>query len=372
MTNDLLVGKRGSYIETQSGSYVLLSGSLAPEFIKESQLAEQPWIVPPWNNAWIQGGYGIRQVHFHLGQGNRCRNIFLDAEGCVWIAAESKVYRSAPLSNQTVKWNQIESKKLNVSTYGGRVALGKKEGNKYYFITTKEEGGVNIWRISNDWQETDAELIATRNEEVYPYDFHYDGRYNHWICPSFIKSSNDTYEYYIYTLDGEILDHYNAPYPGQQIAIDAYGRYWINAQGSQYAGIFEPGTLNNISWYYFAPASEIRGIGETIDGDIVCADKGRSQVIVVEVESDYKSYYVVRTNHKTYKAAPARDAVLAVSQDGDRIFFVYPELGIVKTIYLRACKGPYGQGDPSLYRYKIWHWNWSPNTSALIEYILGY
>jgi len=372
MTNDLLVGKRGSYIETQSGSYVLLSGSLAPEFIKESQLAEQPWIMPPWKNGWIEAGYGIRQVYFHLGQGSGCRNIFLDAEGCVWIATGSKVYRSAPLSNQTIKWDQIESKRLNVSTDGGRVALGKKEGNKYYFITTKQEGGINIWRISDDWRETDAELIAARNEEVYPYDFHYDGRYNNWICPSFVESSNDTYEYYIYSLDGEILDHYSAPYPGQQIAIDAYGRYWINGRGIKYVGIFESGTLQNISWYCFPPASQFRGIGETVDGDIVCPCWDSEKIIILLADSDYKSYSLVRSSSYPYKAVPAGKAVITIAKGADRFTFVYPRMGVLKTIKMFACDQPYGQGDPGLSRHLVWKWNWSPNTSALIKYILGY
>ncbi len=373
MTYELLIGQRGTYIETQSGSYVLLSGAVAPEFIKQSQLAEQTWIVPPWDNSWIEAGYGVRQVYFHLGQGKGCRNVFLDDKGCVWIAGGSYVWRSAPLQNQTVKWNKIESRRLqNVTTNSGRVALGKKEGTKYYFITARPAGGVYIWRISDNWEDDQPELVAERTEEFWPYDFHYDGRFNQWVCPSYDKSSSGYYEYYILSLTGEILDHYSAPYPGQQIAIDAYGRYWINGRGTKYVGIFEPGTLNNISWYYFAPASQIRGIGETITGDIVCADRGTSQVIIIEQESDYKNYYVVRTNHKTYKAAPAGDAVVAISIDGNRIFFVYPELGTVKTIYMRACNRPYGQGDPSLKRYKIWHWNWSPNASALIKYILGY
>ncbi len=393
-----MIGKKGLYIEVEDARFVQIGPQQSfPEvyenitrvtwhITRDVLMGFQPWIVSSWEWNIIALGVG-RYISYAWSPKDTGRNIYLDWDGNIWLPELNSNHITILHLNGRTPYDCDEPfhppyTRLNVSYIdAGRACLGLREGDYVYVLTTKANGSTfsqAIWKVPvPPANSTDRELIATFSHMAHPYDIVWDGHNEVFIVPSY-ESFGD-YGYIIYTVDvnGDWQDIHNTSKPLQQVARAKDGYYWVNCRGENKIMIIDP-ELDNVSWTDGSPivSAEIRGIGENIHGDIVATHRGGDHILFFLADEDYKNKRLLWVGHVTYKAAPAGEGVILTSLNEHRITLVYPQYGTFQDFRLESTGTsmvkPYGQGDVGLLRWKIWNWNWSPDTSAVYKWVLGY
>jgi len=391
MTNvsnlSFLIGRHGLYIETESERYISVGPAETLPHVYENitvvyrritqdiLMGFQPWMITEATGKTLILGVGRYFSYMYLNV-TVVRNIYLDWQGNIWVPEKKGPYITIIPGNQEPHECDFHPNtiRVNVSRMdAGRAWLGPREGDYIYVLTPSEEGNWTqaIWKIHvPPTDEFDRELVALCGNMAHPYDAVWDGWNNQFVVTSF--EWYEPYGYVCYTVDknGNCKSIWNTTHPLEQIARDKDGNYWINCRGENIIAVRTP-NLATVEWVDTSPwGFELRGIGEDIYGNIVAPHFGGREIMIFLADDNYENKRVMYIGHKTYKAAPAGEGVFLSGYDSNHVSLVYPAYGVF--LDFKVSKTVYGQGDPGLGRWKVWNWNWSPNTDTIYKWVLGY